>query len=826
MRLTAEQQAIVDHTYGPARVFAVAGAGKTTAIVHRIHRLASEGIFVPDRILAASFSRASVQDLRTALCQWPECRSVKTQTLHALCYRVIRRAWQGYLPRPATAIEPSQVSGRLYHLALGRAREQQVDFQEQLEDIDQEDFLTYVSSCKGRLHYADLSQVSLPEAGPHRGIACQAQPPAERALDWYLDLYRLLEAIRHEQGWIGFDDMLMTAWQLLVCHADLRREFQSQFDCIIVDEFQDINRAQFAVLDLLSHRHRNYMVVGDDDQTIYEWRGAEVRFILDAFDRYRPTDYTIADNFRSQASQVAIANAVIGHNRNRRPKHLSLTQGFTGSTHLHRSDSDGALGAGVVEQVQQALETYPMAEIAILVRLYAQTPYIEQQLIEANIPYWGPDLVPFYDRRETLDFLAWAQLACLDAALKADVPLQKNDWLKWEAAWERVRRLPPIRYLGRQVKDRLYGFVISGGGTLQQALGQVQEVSARSAKGLLALAGWLEKEAGASAKEALLRLDWRLGYRDYLRRHSGLKQAGQGRALGIDALITYAEGKGDLPAFLEHLEDLRQRAEHHARSPHRCIWLTTIHQAKGLEWTVVMVPHCNQGVLPFGEAPAIAELEEERRLMYVALTRAKRDLHLFILRPQMTSQFLREAQAQAVLSGVNWLSRLLEKESETWTAQDAIAFLQAVKSFRLERYFHQWWEAPAVDKGAIASLLVGVYEAAVQRQLVHSLGLTPGDIAPWQSLLQKAGLEPSAIDGIELLAKRPSLMGELTAGDRVSHGKYGQGVVHSVLPHATQAGEVVTVDFSGVGRKRVLITATICTLQRVETASQPFASIT
>ncbi|MEM8602289.1 MAG: ATP-dependent helicase, partial [Cyanobacteria bacterium P01_H01_bin.121] len=319
MYLTSEQHAIVNHDHGAARVFAVAGAGKTTAMVHRIERLVRQQVFAPDRILAASFSRATTQDIATALSQWSHCRSVSTRTLHSLSYQIIRQAYQrGYLKPPTLDLSPDQVDNYLYGQALKAARQNKVAYKGELDSIDQEDFLAYVSACKGQLDYADRASLAIPATAPHHNIARQAEPPAEPELGWYLDLYKLLETIRSQHRLISFDDMLMTGWQLLVLQPDLLAGLQRQFECVLIDEFQDINRAQFAILDLLTRPHRNYMVIGDDDQTIYEWRGAETRFILTEFERrYQPQTYQMSDNFRCPAAQVGLANAVIRQNQNR-----------------------------------------------------------------------------------------------------------------------------------------------------------------------------------------------------------------------------------------------------------------------------------------------------------------------------------------------------------------------------------------------------------------------------------------------------------------------------------------------------------------------------
>lgn len=739
MCLTDEQQAIVHHDEGAARVFAVAGSGKTTAMVHRIHRLVQNGVFAPERILAASFSRGTVNDLQSALHQWDECRSVKPQTLHSLSYQVIRQAQaRGYLPIVQQPIAPTQVDQQLYRQVLREARAQNVYFKQELDDLDQEDFLSYVSSCKGKLHYADLTPIRFPIDAPHRYIAQAAEPPVEPSLAWYLDLYRLFEEIRHQHGWLSFDDMLMTGWELLVRYPDLLHFFQQRFDCVIVDEFQDVNRAQFAILDLLIRPHGNYMVVGDDDQTIYEWRGAEVRFILKEFDRYRPVTYTITDNFRCQASQIALANAVICHNRNRYNKALSLTQGFDGRTQIHQAIGPEQLGQNIAKQVNGFLAAgVQPSDIAVLVRVYAQTPYIEQHLIQSTIPYWGSELVPFYRRPETLNFLAFAHLAQFEAQQALEQTATKLDVMAWEEAWNRVKLIPPLRYLSKELKEQIRNWVLHRHLPLSQVLLLIQaEVAqSRTIHKLTTLSQWLVSASQAALAQTVLKaLDTSLGYCDYLRHHSGFKETGQGKAAGIDALINYAGGKGTLSEFLQHLVQLEQQSEHHTHNPSQCIRLTTIHQSKGLEWPIVIVPHCNQGIIPFGEKLTHEELEEERRLLYVALTRSQRELHLHFLQEQPVSQFLQEANATDILEKINRLQTCLSHDPTNWQAREAVDILQTMLTLGLERYFDRWWNVDWQRKQTIANTLQSFFAAAHHHQLLTSMKLEPAHIAIWQKI--------------------------------------------------------------------------------------------
>jgi DNA helicase-2/ATP-dependent DNA helicase PcrA len=263
-------------------VFAVAGAGKTTAMVHRIERLVREGIHGPERILATSFGRSNVVDLQESLKRWPACNQVKPRTLHSLGLGIIRQAQRlGFLKtlksNQDTGDGLSSVNQSILNQTLAQARQRQLPFVRELDGMDRGDFLDYVGSCKSRLQYPDLEAAKLPQAA--RCKARQAKKPIG-LLSWYLELYGLFENVRQQKGLIAYDDMLMSGWETLVTYPEVLEAVRGSYDCILVDEFQDINKAQSEILDLLSEPHRNYMAIGDDDQTIYEWRGASPDFIL------------------------------------------------------------------------------------------------------------------------------------------------------------------------------------------------------------------------------------------------------------------------------------------------------------------------------------------------------------------------------------------------------------------------------------------------------------------------------------------------------------------------------------------------------------------
>jgi DNA helicase-2/ATP-dependent DNA helicase PcrA len=381
-RLTDEQQRIVRHGRGPALVFAVAGAGKTTSLVHRVARLVEEGAVAPQNILASSFSRATAHDLEEGL-KALGLTGVDCRTLHSLGRQFIKRAeaehhWSRRLGDED--VNPSRLGPVLAGRALSRlARERDVDDHEL--DIGRGELEDQISAWKAQLCYADLEAAALPEAA--REEARQAEHDNED----FVTLYRYYEEERTREGWVTFDDMLLEGWEALLRFDDLRAQAQQAYEQVLIDEFQDISRVQYQMLDVLTEPHRNYMAVGDDDQCIYEWRGADPSFILNFREEYGADEYLIRDTFRPQAPHTALANAVIDRNDYRREKHLNLTRGFGGSAQVDSADGAAAEAGQVADAVEARLEKgRALPEMVVLVRQYAQTPPFEQVFIDRDLP--------------------------------------------------------------------------------------------------------------------------------------------------------------------------------------------------------------------------------------------------------------------------------------------------------------------------------------------------------------------------------------------------------------------------------------------------------
>lgn len=647
LTLTEEQRAIVGHDDGPALVFAVAGSGKTTAMIHRIERLVREKAFPASRILATSFNRAAVEELRRRLDVWPNCRPVRTRTLHSLGYYIIRQATKKHLI-PKLKVEDAT---NVFYETLRLARTRDVDYREELDTIDREDFLSYVSSCKGNLAYANLAGAGLPEQA--RTIASQAKPP--NGLGWYLDLYRLFEFVRGQKRQITFDDMLVGGWALMVKHPDLLKHVRGMFQCVLVDEFQDINLAQSEMLDLITAPHRNFMAIGDDDQTIYEWRGAAPTFILTFADRYDARTYKMTANFRSTQSQVMLANAVIKHNRKREPKQLRCTREAAGSSVLRVEPDADALGRSLVDEIETALgNSVSYDDIVVVVRLYAQTTYIEQHLIARDIPYTVVGSSPFYERPEVVTLLNYCRVAQFDRQLRDDTPLSDDQTPAFARAWSNIY-CRPNRYISRALSEKVREIVVLRDVPVSRVLPLIAADAEHDsvADRMIEFAEdirWLSRVLDSEPAYAILdALEARLDYKAFLRETSGVPETGAGKAANVAAFIDYACGKGTILDFMRHLEEI-SFGRTSGSDPEDAVELMTIFRAKGQEWEHVFVPDVNQGVLPFSGSENI---EEERRLLYVAITRTKRHLHLYCLKDTSISQFFDEANYAQMLDAVH-----------------------------------------------------------------------------------------------------------------------------------------------------------------------------
>ncbi|WP_263788191.1 ATP-dependent helicase [Salinibacter grassmerensis] len=731
-QLTDEQARIVQHGRGPALVFAVAGAGKTTSLVHRIARLVTQGGVAPADILASSFSRATAQDLEKGLTELG-LPGVNCRTLHSLGRQFLKWAeaehhWSRRLGDED--LNPSRLGPVLAGRALTRlARERDVDDHEL--DIDRGELEDQVSAWKAQLCYPDLEAAALPPAA--REEARQAEHDNED----FVTLYRYYEEERMREGWVTFDDMLLEGWEALLRFDDLRARAQQAYEHVLIDEFQDISRVQYQMLDVLTEPHRNYMAVGDDDQCIYEWRGADPSFILEFQEEYDADEYLIRDTFRSQAPHTVLANAVIAHNDHRREKHLNLTRGFGGSTQINAADGTDAeanrVAGAIASQVDKGRT---LSEMVVLVRQYAQTPSLEQVFIDRDLPYRIVGNVPFYRRRPVqvlLRHLFWGTL---------EATVREEDWFdhrrnaqRYVDRFQKLMR-EPNRYVSTDLITRLcreaVGEETSITDLLAASTGAMHDRTAERVERFLDMADQLVDRLDEPAHRTVDWLIKALGYEDYLRRYSAFEELADRRIRTARSLVDFARGHPDVASVLRRIKEISvDRPERESQAD--VLEIRSIHRAKGREWPVVFVPGCNDGTIPTSrsdsqtalpdegnstgasgdstsedadqdEAPP-ARREEERRLFYVALTRAQEQLHLSYDRTEPPSPFLAEADAEHRLALCDRVRQVPHRPADDWAAADVAWLCIGAGALQLRRYLKTWWAPTDEQRRALASHL-------------------------------------------------------------------------------------------------------------------------
>ncbi len=809
VQLTDEQQRIVSHDLGPALVFAVAGAGKTTTMVRRIERLVREGVFKPERILATSFSKATVTDLKKALAAYPHTGAVHVKTLHGLAYSILRDATRLKLGEVVKLPEDVESAPHaILNGALSLARSSRASFLAELDSLDREDFFAYVGGCKATLAFTRERFQEL------KGTAAsEAERPA--TLPWYLGLFNLYEQVRLDMGVLTFDDLVPEAWARLVQYPTLSKRYNDLYDAVLVDEFQDTNLSQVELLDILVSSHKNFMVCGDDDQSIFGFRKASNSFILGFAKRYGAVSYRISDNFRCYAEHTILANHVIQRNKVRAPKQLSPTRGFGGETVIAAHESADEMGAKIAANIRRAIDDgLRPDQVAVLVRLYAETGVVETALIEEGIPYRIVGNVPFYDRAENALLLKYLQLALIEQRSSEGTMSAADKAVLSDVWWDVLRT--PKRYIRRDAADSLLRDILIHGTPPSVALLTAGGMSGYAGPKLVALGQtliWLVEAMmkGTSAYTLLLELEMRLEYKTFLIENSGFVETGQGKAQNVEAFIEYARGKGDATALLAQIE--RARTLHNGARGSQVV-ISSIFRAKGLEWPHVIVPAINYGHIP--AAGNDTDLSEERRLFYVALTRTKATLELHVVKNRPPSIFM---EGLTKLAQAAQESRVaLSIPAQQWGAAEAVAVVEVYRY--LSRYFVLWSGAEIDEQKEIAEWVLAANKAwglKSTNPLPHDLEqrlsqrISPGE-AKVKACAEYLGVHHKLVEKPSAAAKtsaqrRPyqaSRDGPLALGTRVWHKQHGVGRV--VATGTEKVGDVVEVAFDK-GRNAKLVTA-------------------
>ncbi len=621
--LTPPQREAVTTIGGPLLVLAGAGSGKTRVITRRIAYMLKQGI-KGSNILALTFTNKAAGEMKARVEAIAPGSGVWLGTFHSLCARLLRT----YAPlvgidRGFTIYDQGD---RLRAVKDAMERMNLDELSVTPEKVD-----AAISKAKNDL----LTPEGLARRGGDHISAVAAQ------------VYTAYQKRLRDSSAVDFDDLLVHMVTIVREHKDVRAQLDARFRYVMVDEYQDTNLAQYAIVRALSVDHPNLCVTGDPDQSIYGWRGANLSNILDFEKDYPGTKVVkLEQNYRSTKNILRAADNLIRHNRRRKPKEL-LTENPDGSEielTLYASEADEARGVAskIVEKVQQG--EYSYRDAAVFVRMTALTRVFEQAFRQAKIPYQVVGGVSYYERQEVKDVLAYLNLL---ANPKDDV------------SFGRVVNVPP-RGIGKTTLEHLAARaeslnlpMLSMAREAENVSG-VKEKAARSLRDFSFLIDELTALRDHTAEEVIRRLLDLTGYRKALQAETDGK--GEERLANLDELISAARDfdrehpGGTVVDFLEEVS--LSSAVDRWKDEHGAVTLMTLHAAKGLEFPLVFIVALEQGLLPHSRSKeSDSELEEERRLLFVGITRAERELFLsrshvreFRGQRQMTipSQFLAE----------------------------------------------------------------------------------------------------------------------------------------------------------------------------------------
>ncbi len=735
--LNPEQRRAVEHFEGPCLVLAGAGSGKTRVLTTRVCHLVMEHGVPPDRILAVTFTNKAAQEMRERVVSMlgGEPKGIWMSTFHALGARLMRRhapvlGWtRAFTIRDADQslrevrkaqksvnVDPLQCSPRAVRDRISDAKNHLIGVDEFRETYAGRDlFLSRVAIAYGAYQ----------------------------------------EALKRQDA-MDFDDLLVLPVRLFENNPELLSRYQQLFSFILVDEYQDTNRAQFRLLELLAADHGNLMVVGDDDQSIYGWRGADIRNILDFEKGFTGAEVVrLEQNYRSTPVILDAANVVIRQNLDRKAKTMRTDVTGGAPITLVEAASEADEGRWIVEEIERRMLSNPEynhSDFAVLYRTNAQSRALEDRFRRRGLPYQIVGGVRFYERREIQDVLAYLRLISNPRDMDG---------------FDRVVNYPR-RGIGKTSLGRLAVFAREAGIDLFEAAGRGEEVPglpAGARRGLqecVGLVGRYRERAGLlTAGEILEELIEELDLESRLRSEG---PEGRERAENVMELIAAArdfeaeqvmeldEGDRDaftdLDLFLQHVALVTDLDFHDSVAD--AVTLMTLHSAKGLEFPVVFISGLEEGLFPLlrsYEEPRL--LEEERRLFYVGITRAMEKLY-------MTHARRRRRAGETMFGRLSTFVDVLEDRLET-------------KSTDL-----------------VSGSWTG-YGRRRRESTQSQPSRAPGDYAG------------SPDDGSDFNQDRPRYV----KGERVVHQTFGSGTIAEISGFGRDLK--VAVDFDTAGRKKLLV---------------------
>nr|WP_245243532.1 DNA helicase PcrA [Mesobacillus selenatarsenatis] len=730
--LNPEQQKAVKTVDGPLLLMAGAGSGKTRVLTHRIAYLMVEKGVNPYNILAITFTNKAAREMRERIQKMMggAADDIWISTFHSMCVRILRRDIDrlGY-NRNFTILDSTDQQSVIKSILKDKNMDP--------KKYDPRAILGTISSAKNEL------------ITPEEYAKTAGDYFSQKVSDVYTEYQRRLR----KNNALDFDDLIMTTITLFIRVPEVLEYYQRKFQYIHVDEYQDTNRAQYMLVKLLAQRFQNLCVVGDSDQSIYRWRGADITNILSFEKDYpRASVILLEQNYRSTKKILLAANMVIQNNMNRKPKNLWTENAEGNKIMYYRADSEQGEAQFVIGKIQEQLRNgRKLSDIAILYRTNAQSRVIEESFLKSNIDYSIVGGIKFYDRKEIKDILAYLRLI---SNPDDDISLQ------------RIINVPK-RAIGSTSIDKIANFATMHDLSMFQALETIEMIglSPKSEKAAAEfrnlVSNYTHQQEYLSVTELVEEVLDKTGYRDMLKAEKSLES--QSRLENIDEFLTvtksFEESSEDksLVAFLTDLALVADidRLDDDGQQKTDFVTLMTLHSAKGLEFPVVFLIGMEEGVFPHSRSLMEEdEMEEERRLAYVGITRAEEEL--FITNAQMRTLFGR--------TNMNPESRFI-KEIPADLVEDAVPKVRR----------------PAPTSGGRPAPMSGGRPGTSARPSMPTRGAVSRPVAA-----------ASGGEGIEW-----------KVGDKAQHGKWGTGTVVSVKG----SGEGTELDIafpSPTGIKRLL----------------------
>jgi len=713
--LNPEQLRAVEYVGGPELIFAGAGSGKTKVLAHKVAYLIENKVVAPQNILAVTFTNKAAQELRARVGTYvgKKAAFVNVGTFHAICARLLRReiGHLGYSPTFTIYDEHDQLS--LVKKVISEASVV-------LNGVTPKTIHSRISYLKNHL-------LTPEEFAPRPGV------PADKLVKFIYPLYQ--QALVRADA-LDFDDLLILPLRIFNEQPKVLAKYRLIYQYVLVDEYQDTNRPQFLFIQALGGQHRQVCVVGDDDQSIYSWRGADIKNILN-FSTVFPECRTfyLEQNYRSTNNILKAASAVVGHNKMRAKK--TLWSEKSGGELLIRlaAETEYDEAALIASQIRREIVQHKrnFKDFAILYRTNAQTRVLEEILRRNDIVYMIVGGLRFYERKEIKDLLAYFQFI---ANPKDDISLR------------RIINLPP-RGIGKTTLETLEQLAREKALPLFEAIKIISatNLSSRASQAvenfyqqIVELQNLRKKMAFGEWSRVLI---VSIGIRQFYKDNPG--EESLERLANIDELLNditeYCQST-DQPSLEEYLEKVTLlTAVDEWEETRNAVSLMTLHSAKGLEFPIVFICGLNQGLLPLERDPTPAALEEERRLFYVGLTRAREKV------------FLASSQRRVQAGEINYSNESLFFREIPPELLTNLAFTENVMQAR----------RPKITSAGSKA-----------RQVVRQTS-TPGS---------------------------PSDKEALSVGAGVAHKIFGRGTVLAI--EGVGAGARVTVNFRSCGRKTIV----------------------